>query len=136
MIGLSAGGDKLSQVKLHSTPLKGFFVSIAPKQPFVNTKSGRKPKKFIFSSVFCLLHRVQIPKFNRSLVFLHVVGQSSLVSADRHSHLDAVACNGSDLVQHDAQTVQIVIQHLQDAVDVQVGDIVMHRLHFQRSLPQ
>ena len=30
-----------------------------------------------FSSVFCLLHRVQIPKFNRSLVFLHVVGQSS-----------------------------------------------------------
>ena len=44
VVGLRAGRDKLSQVKLHSTPLKGCFVSIAPKHPFVNTKfSGFLP---------------------------------------------------------------------------------------------
>ena len=46
MVRLCAGCDKLSQVKLHSTPLKGCFVSIAPKPTFVNTKTARKPKKF------------------------------------------------------------------------------------------
>ena len=50
-------------------------------------------------------------------VLLHIVGQSSLISADSDGDLDGVAGGSSDLVQNDAQTVDVVIQHLQDAVD-------------------
>ena len=64
---------------------------------------------------------LQIRNFRVILqVLLHIVGQSSFISADSDGDLDGVAGGGSDLVQNDAQTVDVVIQHLQDAVDVQV----------------
>ena len=53
------------------------------------------------------------------------MGQGSLVSTDGDGDLDGVARNGSHLIQHNAQTVDVMVQHLQDAVDVQVGDIVV-----------
>ena len=58
-------------------------------------------------------------------VLLHIVGQSSLIGADSDGDLDGVAGGSSDLVQNDAQTVDVVIQHLQDAVDVQVSDVII-----------
>ena len=111
MIGLSAGGDKLSQVKLHSTPLKGCFVSIAPTQPFVNTQTGRKPKKFKFPGSLPVQSGSD-PDIPELQVLLHIVGQCSLVSAAGNSHLHAVACNGCHLVQHNTHTVYVMIQHL------------------------
>ena len=69
---------------------------------------------------------LQIRNFRVILqVLLHIVGQSSLVSADSNGDLDGVAGGSSDLVQNDAQTVDVVIQHLQDAVDVQVSDVII-----------
>ena len=67
---------------------------------------------------------LQIRNFRVILqVLLHIVGQSSFISADSDGDLDGVAGGSSDLVQNDAQTVDVVIQHLQDAVDVQVSDV-------------
>ena len=53
------------------------------------------------------------------------MGQCGLVCADGHGDLAAVAGNGCHVAQHNAQKVDMVIQHLQDAVTAQVGDVVV-----------
>ena len=89
----------------------------------VGTKGSGKTKAMIDminDSVKTSKGNVVVVEKGMKLTY-EVPNAARLIDLDEYK----IAGGSSDLVQNDAQTVDVVIQHLQDAVDVQVSDVII-----------